>query len=350
MVGATARARSVVGLYGDPTVAWSVLLRARLTSRVNETAVFDRLSRHACRFPQLGGAPAVVSTPDPGATAALFATRPYADGEPLTRVAVGRGEPELILAAHHGAVDGLGLLGLLGVALDTELASNATGLGARAAGRSFANSAARRLGEAVFAPPARIQPVTGVQAASELFAEWSGARRDAGTAALVAAATSAAIAWNQSHGVPTRRVVAAVGASRRPGDDLGVIQDSAYLRLRPNHRADRDELAARLATRAPEPAFPAYRNRITSLAIRLLAPRLGSTFLVSNLGVVRAGALVRSLAFYPVASGRSGVAFGGATLGDTTTITVRARRQDFDAAAASRLLELVVSGLPDEAR
>src|SRR5438445_2533995 len=133
MVDATARARRVVGLYGDPTVTWSVLLRARLIDHVPEAAVFERLSRHARGFPQLGGAPAVVSTSDMTATAALFATRPYADGESLVRVAVGATEPELVLAAHHGAVDGLGLLGLLGVALDTEVSRNATGLGTRAA-------------------------------------------------------------------------------------------------------------------------------------------------------------------------------------------------------------------------
>ncbi len=350
MVDATARARVAVGLYGDPTVAWSVLLRARLTRQVDEAAVFDRLSRHTDRFPQLGGTPAVLSTPDAGSTAARFATRPYPDGEPLVRVAIARAEPELILAAHHGAVDGLGLLGLLGIALDTDVASNATGLGARAARRSFANSAARRLGEALLAPPTRIQPAAVVPANSELFDEWTGARRGARTAALVVAATRAVIAWNLSHGARAGRVVAAVGASRRPGDELCVSEDSAYLRLRWTDRADRSELAALLATQPPEPASPAYRSRITSLGIRLLAPRLGSTFLVSNLGVVRGGDLVRSLSFYPVASGRSGVAFGAATLGDTTTITIRARRQDFDAPAATRLLELVVSGIPDEAR
>ena len=56
------------------------------------------------------------------------------------------------------------------------------------------------------------------------------------------------------------------------------------------------------------------------------------------------------MSFYPVASGRSGVAFGAATLADTTTITVRARGQDFDPAAANRLLDLVVSALPNEVR
>jgi hypothetical protein len=82
-----------------------------------------------------------------------------------------------------------------------------------------------------------------------------------------------------------------------------------------------------------------------SLGIRALAPRLGSTFLTSNLGVVTA-APVESLAFYPAASGRSGVAFGAATVGDTTTVTTRARRRDFDRDAAARLLSLLVDALP----
>lgn len=346
MTDASTRARSAVGLYGDPTVTWSVLLRARLARPVDETSVLDRLARHVRQLPQLGGPPAVVSTSDIDGMLESFAARPFRAGDALLRVAVGAGQPELVLAAHHGAVDGLGLLGLLGVALDVELTSNATGIGTRPAELSFPLSAVRRVGEAVFAPPARIRPCAGAPADVDVFVEHSGPRRQAGTAALITAATNATVRWNREHGSATHRVVAAVGASRRPGHELRTTQDSAYLRL----RLDDADVLGQLAAQPPEPAFPAFRNPLASVAIRLLAPRLGSTFLVSNLGVVDAPDPVRALSFYPVASGRSGVAFGAATLGETTTITVRARRQDFDRTATSSLLDLVFTELASGAR
>lgn len=113
----------------------------------------------------------------------------------------------------------------------------------------------------------------------------------------------------------------------------------ARQRVLPAAAAPGADVTAVLAAQPPEPDFPARSSRLARLGTRLLASRLGSTFLVSNLGVVSTGDTVRSLAFYPAASGRSGVAFGAATTGDTTTVTVRARRKDFDAAAAARLLD-----------
>ena len=152
----------------------------------------------------------------------------------------------------------------------------------------------------------------------------------------MAAAARATERWNHAHGARTARVVAALGASWRSGAAPEPVHDSAFFRLRLAPGAD---AAAVLRDRPPEPDFPARSSRLARLGTLLLASRLGSTFLVSNLGVVSTGDTVRSLAFYPAASGRSGVAFGAATTGDTTTVTVRARRKDFDAAAAARLLD-----------
>ena len=271
-----------------------------------------------------------------------FAATSYADGEPLVRVAVG---DELLIAAHHGAVDGLGLLALLGIALDVPVRSNAGGVGERPPAESFARSAVRRFGEAVFQPPTRICPAAHDRTTAEVLLRRDIPRVQAGSAALTLGALRATQAWNRAHGVPANRVVAAVGASRRPGAQLRPEHDSAFFRLPLPPGADLPAVRTMLAARAPEPDFPARRNPVAGLAIRALAPRLGSTFLMSNLGVVDAP--VASLAFHPAASGRSGVAFGATTVGATTTLTVRARGRDFAPGAAAALLDLLVSGLPD---
>ncbi|TDQ04475.1 hypothetical protein [Labedaea rhizosphaerae] len=336
-------ARDVVGLYGDPTVAWSILIRARPTDPIAQSDISQRLAACVRRHPWLG-IPPVVEPFDQG-IAERFACTPYADGESLVRVAAG---DELVIAAHHGAVDGLGLLALLGAALDVPVTSNASGVGRRRGAESFARSALRRLGEAVFAPPTRIEPSARHESDAEVLLHKEIPRVPAGTAALTVAALRATESWNREHGVPANRVVAAVGASRRPGYELRPEHDSAFFRLPLPADADRAEVHTLLRGRAPEPDFPAKRNPVVGLGIRALAPRLGSTFLMSNLGVVSAP--VRSLAFYPTASGRSGVAFGAVTTGDTTTVTVRARGRDFDAVSAMNLLELLVSELPDASR
>ncbi|WP_439656753.1 hypothetical protein ACSHWB_30685 [Lentzea sp. HUAS TT2] len=51
--------------------------------------------------------------------------------------------------------------------------------------------------------------------------------------------------------------------------------------------------------------------------------------------------MVRALRFFLAASERSGVTFGVVTTGEVTTVTVRVRRQDFDAVAAAGLLDLL---------
>lgn len=336
-------ARDVVGLYGDPTVAWSILVRAKPTEVIAQSDIAERLAACVRRHPWLGTAPVV--EPFSEGVAERFACTPYAGGEPLVRVATG---DELVIAAHHGAVDGLGLLALLGSALGVPVTSNAAGVGRRQGAESFVRSALRRLGEAVFTPPTRIEPSTRHESGAELLLHKDIPRVPAGTAALTVAALRATESWNREHGVPANRVVAAVGASRRAGDDLRPEHDSAFFRLPLPADADRADVHTLLRGQAPEPDFPATRNPVMDLGIRALAPRLGSTFLMSNLGVVTAP--VRSLAFYPAASGRSGVAFGAVTVGETTTVTVRARGRDFDAGSAMNLLRLLISELPGATR
>lgn len=335
---ASDHAHRVVGLYGDPTVSWSILLEADLGAAAPEPEKLRaRLTAASRQYPHLGAVPEIVrATPaDLPAVRDRFASAPYGRTEPLVRVAVCAEGPTLLVAAHHGALDGLGLLSLLGILLDVPVSSGATGIGERAGGKPFALSALQRLAEALFAPPGRITPDREHEAAGDVFAAHHEPRLRLGAAGFVAAAARATEQWNRAHGARTARVVAALGASRRSGAAPEPVHDSAFFRLRLGRGAD---AAAVLAAQAPEPDFPARSSRLARLGTRLLASRLGSTFLVSNLGVVSTGDTVRSLAFYPAASGRSGVAFGAATTGGTTTVTVRARRKDFDAPAADRLL------------
>lgn len=332
---ASDHAHRVVGLYGDPTVSWSILLEAELgTAAPDPEKLRARLAAAVQQYPHLGAVPDIEATTDLPATRDRFASAPYERGAPLLRVAVG--ESTLLVAAHHGALDGLGLLSLLGILLDVPVSSGATGIGERTGGKPFAVSALQRLAEALFAPPGRIAPDRRAEAAGDVFAARHEPRLRLGAAGFVAAAARATERWNRAHGARTARVVAALGASWRSGAAPEPVHDSAFFRLRLRPGAD---VAAVLAVQPPEPDFPARSSRLARLGTRLLASRLGSTFLVSNLGVVSTGDTVRSLAFYPAASGRSGVAFGAATTGEVTTVTVRARRRDFDAAAAGLLLE-----------
>ncbi len=344
-------ARRVVGLYGDPTVSWSILLEARLAEPVDPDQVAARLTDAAQRHPHLGEPPTVRLVSPTGWTAARadFADRPYGDSEPLVRVAAGA--DRLLVAAHHGALDGLGLLALLGIALGVPITSSARGIGARPAARGFLTSSVLRLLEALFVPPSRAaasRPDTLPEPDGDALATVDLPASRAGSAALTAATARAVRAWNQRHGVTTPRVVAALGASRRPGDALAPDLCTAFYRLQVPSGADTATVRRLLDQTAPEPDFPCTDSTFARPVIRILTNRLGATFLASNLGVVRTDHSVRSFAFHPVASGRAGIAVGAVTCADTTTVTVRARRTSFDDAAATDILRLIVDGLAQE--
>jgi hypothetical protein len=306
---ASDHAHRVVGLYGDPTVSWSILLEAVLGVAAPEPEKLRaRLTAAIQQHPHLGVVPEIERTTaaDLPAVRERFASVPYERADPLVRVAVCTGEPALLVAAHHGALDGLGLLALLGVLLDVPVSSGATGIGDREGGKPFLVSAVQRLAEALFAPPGRIVPDRAAPATGDVFAARHDPGLRLGAAGFAVAAARATERWNRAHGARVARVVAALGASRRSGAAPEPVHDSAFFRLRLRPGAD---VAALLRAQPPEPDFPARSSRLARLGTRLLAGRLGSTFLVSNLGVVSTGDTVRSLAFYPAASGRSGVAF-----------------------------------------
>jgi hypothetical protein len=342
------RARAVVGLYGDPTVPWSIVLQADLPAALDAGVVHARLAALAARYPHLGGAPAVVTTDRLDETRVEFASRVYDGQEPLVRVALNASPPALLLAAHHGAVDGLGLLALLGAAVERPVRTSVVGMRDRAIARSFALAAARRVGEAVFAPPVRVRPGAGTRASGvsasgrEVLVAARLPRLPIGTAAVTAVAAAVVRDWNAGQ---RGRVVAAIGASRRDGDDLTPEHRAAYLRLRLPLGADRALVRAMLENQRLEPDFPPSRNVVVRLGSRALARRLGATFLVSNLGSVEVGAPVPALTFFPQPSGPSGVAIGVVSTAGATSLTVRARRRDFTETAAADLLDRLVAAV-----
>src|SRR5690606_30929645 len=100
-----------------------------------------------------------------------------------------------------------------------------------------------------------------------------------------------------------------------------------------------------LGSTRPEPAFPQTEGLgIGPLVTKALASRLGSTLLVSNLGLVDQPGLA-ALEFWPVPAGPSGVAVGLASTMTSSTVTVRARRPWFEPERTDRLADLVAEEL-----
>ncbi len=94
----------------------------------------------------------------------------------------------------------------------------------------------------------------------------------------------------------------------------------------------------------PAAAGAGAAGGLVGVGLRLLAPRLGSTLLVSHLGEVTAPG-VADLAFHPVTAGGTGLALGAVGLGGRTVLTLRGRARDWDQNGLERLLEAVLGGL-----
>lgn len=299
-------------------------------------------------FPHLGATPEPVhvSADDWSSARLRFADEPYSPEQPLVRVALLDGGTDtaerVLIAAHHGAADGIGLLALLGAVLDEPVASSARGVTGRAVSGPFLRSAAQRLNEAAFRPPTRVA-ADGVSTADVLRAGDVDAER-LDTATLIAAGAAAVRGYNATRGKDARRVVAAVGASKSGGGRPSPRHDSTFLRLPVPVGASADDVRELLRAQPPEPDFPTAASRVASTAARALAARLGSTFLASNLGLITADSLA-AVRFHPAASGPNGLSFGLASTPSTSTVTVRARGAYFSADAAEQLLQLVVREL-----
>lgn len=342
---AVAASRSVVGLYGDPDITWSVILDVDLTSPLDQAELEARLSVVVVRYPHLGLVPAVrrFGAESVDAVRTEFASAPYGDFDPLLRVGLATNGRGLMLGAHHGAIDGLGLLGLTGLLIDRPLGSSARGLRRSGPEPSFALRSAQRLVEALLHPPERIMGTP-----RDDTGDWLKAAevppRNLGTSAAVWAAARLLTRWNGPTAARRHRVVA-VGISRRPGaPPVAPDRDTAYSRLDITQVRTREEASSLLRGTPPEPDFPARDAAgLAPRMTRLLSGRLGASVLVSNLGVVSGG--VSRCLFWPTASGPNGVALGLASTGQSGWVTIRARRGWFTEDDADQMLEIAAHEL-----
>jgi hypothetical protein len=340
---AVRQARRVVGLYGDPDVTWSIVLMLELAHPVSAEEILDRVPGLFAAHPHLGLRPQVERL-DP-TTLDSFANDPFRDELPLVRLALDDAGHHFLVAAHHGAVDGLGLVGLAGRLLGLELGTSAQGLRRTGAEPGFVEGSFRRLHEVVLRPPERFLGARREAQGDHLLSSGLPSRRQ-GTSALALAGLKTLRAWNP---VPTSRSqpVIALGVSRRSGMPTPrPDRDTAYTRLRVRGVDSLAGMADLLSRTEPEPDFPVTDARgLGAVLVRLLARRLGASMLVSNLGMMP-GQHVTAASFWPVASGPNGVSLGLVSTASVTTVTVRARRGWFGEGDAAALLDLACGSLP----
>ncbi|GAA1542998.1 hypothetical protein [Nocardioides humi] len=330
----------------DPRIGWRILLTATLP-QPPPAELADRLAALA----RDQGWPSRSPLAAPS-LAHLRARLVAAAPEPLL---VGVHDHELVVSAHHGALDGLSLLAVLDRLGLGPATSSARGVGDRTTTGGLVTTVAHRLGEVALRPPARVTPPAApVPEPGDVLvdAELAGSVR---VAPLVHAAAQAVGRHQATRGRRARHVAVAVGAVRTQGAARGLGDHSVLLRLRDVERLDLAGVAEALGS-APVVTPPApgadrpwtpLLGRATATGLRVLAPRLGSTLLVSHLGEVDAPAVER-LAFHPVTAGGTGISLGAVGHRGRTVLTLRARAAEWNDNGLEQLLEAVVSLLREE--
>ena len=229
--------------------------------------------------------------------------------EPPLRVMTSCDSDWLLLCAHHHAFDGSGLVALLDSILTGVPATAPDYLTFSSPRRPPTDALRRLLRPADPVAPSPNPPSSDSFATAEVH--LSGPHI---TAQIAEAATRAVRAHNTQHERPLRRF----GLSIAIGGIRGEAATYRRLDLRPN-----DDVAAAVVRAMEQKTVPTELGGLPPGA-RLLWPvlnRLSDTILVSNLG--RLNLPVRKLEFYPVARGRSAVAFGASGLpGRPTTLTL----------------------------
>ena len=145
---------------------------------------------------------------------------------------VGGERPRLVVAGYHGALDGIGMLALTEIAVGEPVRTLTRGvdpvLASRPATRRYL---VERLLEALVAPPSRFVPDTRGEDEGDHLLRLGLVAAEIRTPDLVAAAARALGRWNQGRGRATKRIVVAVGASRRPGSEAALSEESAWFRF-----------------------------------------------------------------------------------------------------------------------
>ena len=322
----------------DPGIGWRILLTARLDLPLDPATARSAL-RTLCD--EQGWDPA-----EPVVRANLPAVRHELAGQHPAPVRIGLAGRELVVSAHHSASDGLGLLQVLSSLTGTPVSSDVRGAGERPHGAGLVRTVGRRLAEVALHPPAPVTPsAPGHSATGDALVEGD-APPGLRTANLVQAAARAVVAHGEARGDRVRNVAIAigVGAPGRRGDRI--TDRSGLIRLRDVERLDLAAIrgAVRSAPLETPPGGGRRRPALDRLAVtglRVLAPRLGSSMLVSHLGEVTADGVER-LTFHPVTAGGSGIALGAVGHRGRTTITLRARATRWSEDGLQELLEAVL--------
>lgn len=326
----------------DRRTRWVVILAATLARPIAD--LDDRVAVLHRSLPMLGarlrggawhpGEPPPVLRVDgePLAHPGLIAAFPLAE-QPPVRVLAGEGGHRLAFAAHHAAFDGLGLVAVLRALLG---GSPPQPVLERPPGSPDSPWPALRrlLQPADRVAPSRPRPARESLVVREVMLSGWGV-----TARLAGACAEAAAAHTRARGRPWRQVGVSIGI----GGPQGAGYVSSYRRVDTTSDGESVEQAVARALARPEEPFALVRP---SAAMRLLAPisaRFSDSLLVSNIGRHELPGATR-LDFFPVARGRSAVAFGAAGLpGGPSTVTIRAR--DLNTADAAALLGDVVRRL-----
>lgn len=244
--------------------------------------------------------------------------RPFdlTDEAPL-RVLVDPGHRRLVLAGHHAAFDGLALVQVLHALAGGPLPRPAP------PDPPAPSAGLDGLVERFLRPADRVAPEPGGTSREICLSRPLQIRGPGVSARIAAAATAALGAHNARQGAPWNRVGISIGMS---GPD-GVGNVASYRRIDADPTSDIQRAVQRAIETKAEPIELRRSPRLAEIFRPALA-RFGDSFLVSNLGRLELGA-VEAIEFYPVARGRSGVAFGavGLTRGPST-LTLRTLRID----------------------
>jgi hypothetical protein len=318
----------------DPSIAWRILLTAVPARPLTAARLGER--QQALHVEQRWPAPPPVVSGGPEAI-----RRDLAEVRALPLV-VGLAEDRIVVSAFHAYVDGLGLLDVLAALTGSSVTSSARGVADRPA---EAGGLVGRLCEVALAPPAKVAvpPATATDGDAYSVRTVPGRVR---TSALVHAAVAAVVAHNTAHGRSSSRVTVAVGAGRPKADGGRLANRSELIRLRDLEGLPLSavEDALRTAPLSGTGGSGVGGGRLAGLALRALAPRLGSTLLVSHLGEVTASGAT-DLAFYPVTAGGTGLSLGAVGHAGRTVLTLRGRGSAWDEQGLEALLNRVGDAL-----
>ncbi|MBJ7358343.1 hypothetical protein [Nocardioides sp.] len=319
---------------GDPAIAWRILLTAVPAAPATVGSLAARLESLHREQGWPAARPVVTGEPD-------TVRRDTAEVRDVPLV-VGLAGDQLVVSAFHAYVDGLGLLDVLAALTGEEVTSSARGVADRPGG---GGGMLGRLREVALAPPAKVATPAVDPAPGDAYAATTVPGR-VRTADLVHAAVSAVVDHNSRWGRSSRHVTVAVGAGRPAAAGERLANRSELIRLRDLEGRSATEVGESLRSAPLDAAggSGAAGGRLSTLAQRALAPRLGSTMLVSHLGDVTTSA-AGDLAFYPVTAGGSGLSLGAVGHDGRTVLTLRARASAWDEPGLSELLGRVVAAL-----